>query len=642
MDPSDLLALASLPAAWALWRSLEQQPVRQAPSRLAYLALAAASLASLATSPPMREEVDRVVVYGGQFYVGMFYDSSDGVSAASSLDGFNWSGITDPDPAVQALLGEALSLPKQVCLERQPATCFRITGQEQVERSDDGGQNWTVDWKMPAERKLFLERYCTPMCWYPPDMTPRDLAVLESADGFTIVAVMGNQGVLTSQRTWADSRQDGSWQQAGVLSIKPIPLRATDLGVAAKVIAPEIVGSVLVGALAFLGLSVYAWNELLLRSGRRTFRERLEVVLPFGWSLLILIAVLMMFVPLASVMSEAMMLLVLGVLMIIQVATSWISWGGVRRVSADKIAADQALDACWKAGLGVTAAGLLSMFLWAFGLPWYGLALGLALAAGAGLIVWGVLKIQRACAQIQPPEPPPDGEATALPVDEALQTPVSEQKATTGNQRIVIEQPWKFILVWVVANWVGLMAGSLVHQGLFALTGPSIAAVGTAGFYLVLGLAQWLGGTRRLGFDSRWIWFTALGALAGQWATSVLFISLPRLSSTLLGSPNRMLVLTAVFGLLIWLGIGIAQWLLLRAKFSRAGLWILAVAGASVVGDSIAYIVGLANVSMSATSPATFLRVLVDGLVLGLVTGVWLYAYLKKPVSEETIIQPGE
>jgi hypothetical protein len=336
MDPSDLLALASLPAAWLLWRSLEQKPARQAPGKLAYLALAAASLASLATTPLISAGVDRVLVYQEQLVASGYFDDGnhDRWSLASSPDGLAWRGLADPDPALQALLNTTVTLPKQVCLERQPAICFRITGLERVERSDDGGQNWSATWRMPPGRKQYMERTCGGIegCWYQVNTVPLDLAVLENAEGFIVLAAMDTQGVLVSQQSWSDSRQQGEWQWVGVQSVNPLPRRALSLGQAEQAIGPEMVASIVIGVLVCVVSSVYAWGDLLRSSGRGTFKERWAVIRPFGWSLLILVVMVLLFVPLARLIVRGSflltidnlmggVLLVYGILVLTQVVT---------------------------------------------------------------------------------------------------------------------------------------------------------------------------------------------------------------------------------------------------------------------------------------------------------------------------------
>lgn len=147
LDPTDLLALLLLWPAWRLWQRSAQGAPRpsRSPGWQEWLLLSVASAASLATSciePPAvydvfadTEELYAVVTAEGFRAVYQYLPANN-----------RWAPVNkEPPPLAEASQAE------ESCIVAGP--CFRITQDEEVWRSQDGGGNWRVAWTLrrPAQ-----------------------------------------------------------------------------------------------------------------------------------------------------------------------------------------------------------------------------------------------------------------------------------------------------------------------------------------------------------------------------------------------------------------------------------------------------------------------------------------------------------
>ena len=140
---------------------------------------------------------------------------------------------------------------------------------------------------------------------------------------------------------------------------------------------------------------------------------------------------------------------------------------------------------------------------------------------------------------------------------------------------------WRFWGAWTLAFLSFPVAGVVG----ITVAGPVTTAL--AGFLAgvasgaVLGLAQWLVLCQRLALSPWWIAATAAGMGAGL-----------ALGTTLLGTQTDGVTLP-LRGLVTGAGIGIAQFLLLRARTDRAAIWAPAVALGWAVGWIITRAAGI-------------------------------------------------
>ncbi|MGB0387945.1 MAG: hypothetical protein ACPGWR_24270 [Ardenticatenaceae bacterium] len=120
--------------------------------------------------------------------------------------------IEEVPAAVRDYFASSPKLPIIHCVPSLPATCYRITGQAQIEQSTDEGESWRVIWASPVVRHHFMERFhktlksgnCSKS---PPNVIPLDIAIADFDQGeHTVVAAMGNEGVLVVSPTGESSR----------------------------------------------------------------------------------------------------------------------------------------------------------------------------------------------------------------------------------------------------------------------------------------------------------------------------------------------------------------------------------------------------------------------------------------------------
>jgi hypothetical protein len=252
LDPTDLTALIMLLPSWSLWNRAD--PSRS--PRYALLVVALGSLASLATSGPTY-----ITLTGLAQVDGMLYAGGEGMIIRSSDGGMTWEEVEVPENVVRDdekaqgnVVNEVLLTPKFPivrCSLDDPALCYRLIGSEMVERSDDGGQNWEIDWETPRGRRLFMERYST---WKDVDLGPYDLEIIGSGPKQSVVVAAGNEGLLISS-------MDGVWERVDTPSTEPTPYMESDLGAIFFIILlPEALLISITGYIALNGFSWSSWS----------------------------------------------------------------------------------------------------------------------------------------------------------------------------------------------------------------------------------------------------------------------------------------------------------------------------------------------------------------------------------------------
>ena len=158
----------------------------------------------------------------------------------------------------------------------------------------------------------------------------------------------------------------------------------------------------------------------------------------------------------------------------------------------------------------------------------------------------------------------------------------------------------KDLLAWIAT----LLAFPLAGLAARAIAGAvdSIPAAFLAGAVagLVLGVAQWLA-LRRIGLDARWVAATAIGLAVGLGLAYAIF-----------GYGDTTADL-AIVGAVSGLGIGAAQWWLLRDRLRSSVAWIPATAVAWALGWTVTTAIGVdpddrwANPGLSGAATATVL-----------------------------------
>jgi hypothetical protein len=215
MDPTDLIALIILLPSWRLWN----RRAIAVPTQYAWLVFGIASLASMATSYIEIDRITHLLVQDDAIYVG----GPDMYSPYVSYDkGMTWEDALDVPDAFYDQLGIEPVLPKSICAAVDINQCFRISGQEYVEISRDGGLSWEIDWEVPPSRRPIMGRLSTGLLGAKDiDLGPYDITLVGSGEDRVVIVAMGNEGVLIGD-------VDNDWRRQEVGSASPTPFSADD------------------------------------------------------------------------------------------------------------------------------------------------------------------------------------------------------------------------------------------------------------------------------------------------------------------------------------------------------------------------------------------------------------------------------
>jgi hypothetical protein len=403
-DATDLAALAALVPSYLLWRSLNQHD--EPSPRRSILALGLASLAALATSPCMPfPEVSRVlrsdeglyaVTQGGQYTEATGF-VAQGTAAYLSIDqGLTWTNqpLAEVAPSVQAALQAEVELPKVACVPGREQVCYRISGEESVEVSTNGGAAWETVWSVPASRRSYMSRYAwwqaNPdilACLKSVDMRAVDLAILGEGDDHLAVVALRSEGVLLGRLG------DSEWEVRAVGLTEPTPFHGTvaDLFPPWTIIGETVV-AFLVGGLSFLVLSALSWRRLERGrerpldepSNRRPWFIAAGVLL-FLWAWIA-----------TDIRTEIPMLGIPVVILVMLGMGFRRRWARAARTAASPAEAQRLLRTTALASVLVAGFGWLPFALWVLGpITWYGAAVMLAVATAGFAFVLGVRRIRQ-------------------------------------------------------------------------------------------------------------------------------------------------------------------------------------------------------------------------------------------------------
>lgn len=290
LDPTDLWALGVLPLSWWFWIHQRKHRSIPPPSRKHWIVLALASVTTLATQPCIPiPEIARIVTSNSSFYSirDIFYE--DAAQAVVSQDGHTWQTTRfDNLPLeLQSDLHESPLSESIQCNPVNPDRCYRIsTDQRAIEASDDGGNSWLRDYRIPVERITYMKHLaraplsCTPEI----DLTPRDLALLPQGEGEIVVVAMGYQGVLLRAPT-------GEWERVAVFESDPLPLKATSLPDIFWILIYETVSLLLFLPVAWTILHAKGWSRTLSHYRESTDEIQLlrYALRPFAIAILLLV-----------------------------------------------------------------------------------------------------------------------------------------------------------------------------------------------------------------------------------------------------------------------------------------------------------------------------------------------------------------
>jgi hypothetical protein len=162
------------------------------------------------------------------------------------------------------------------------------------------------------------------------------------------------------------------------------------------------------------------------------------------------------------------------------------------------------------------------------------------------------------------------------------------------------ENKWivRFFLYWIGANLLGAL-GMYALGALLPIPRFMRGVVVFTLFLLPIGLAQWLVLRRQIPLSPLWI----LTWPAGVLLAALLMAVIPW---AVIGDDESTLTLITMY-VVIGAAIGLPQWLVLRRKVSRSGLWIAGHALAMGLGMALILVTGLVNTSDLVSSAALVL-----------------------------------
>jgi hypothetical protein len=397
LDPTDLIALSILWPARQVWIGAGRAPS----AWVKWVGVGMAALATMASSCPPIEYVQRVFVVDGMLYTGMSYGSGSGRSVAQRAGNTQaWTRIDDPPAELAERANQTVGLPLTVCDPSDSRVCYRISGDEQVERSTDGGNTWQVDWQIPPGRRAYMGRYpggLIRLCAKPLDVGPYDMAFVDEGTHHTLVVAAGNEGVLARQA-------DGSWRRDSVLSAQPTPFAAQSLGEAVNIMLGESGLWLVAGVLALIAFSFRCWGKILdslsdakSRRGWATRPARFAIWFLVACAILVFLA----FSGLASIILAPLSVvppeLVLWSIALIPPTAILVTWSRVAGLTPRPGRVWKAAAWCVIAALAAWLSGWSIMLLWPFGvIAEYGVAFIFGIAATAAALGIGIRLVDRA------------------------------------------------------------------------------------------------------------------------------------------------------------------------------------------------------------------------------------------------------
>lgn len=224
LDPTDLIALLSLLAAWRLWEKQAQRPPQPVHRRTALLAISLAVFGTLATSrmdlPPTRVAVQDGVIYISDDWLSGFETSADGGETWIRYREYTGDKF-DLTDSLEVLLQEEVLFPKKVCTAFPIRTCYRTNADLFIEKSLDGEKTWETAWQISAGRREFMKRsefFSLYLFSSGADLSIRDLEVLEIEDSHRLIAALGDEGILIYY-------PDGAWQRLSSIGGSPTQMK---------------------------------------------------------------------------------------------------------------------------------------------------------------------------------------------------------------------------------------------------------------------------------------------------------------------------------------------------------------------------------------------------------------------------------
>lgn len=360
LDPTDLVALPVLILSWRLWnrKNLDQPPW------YLWVVVILAAGATLATSCRWTSVIKELYLAEGRIYA---VDPGLDTWFVSANQGATWESLSEPPASFDPEAERETTLPKTVCDPAQKERCFRINGDEIVEKSEDGGSTWQVAWRIPPGRRKFMDRLArSGMCGKDIDLGPYDIEGVGEGNDFRAVAAMGNEGILLLP-------YDGSPTRVSVGGSSPTPYLTTDFSTAVMVNINESLILLLLGFGWWGVVHVLYWKPVLdeLRSSFSEADKADWIIAPLRKSLIFLFIILVLIGFLAvfgfvlyTEFEIILLLLLAAAALLLHPVGQFFTWRRLSRVLSHPPEARKSALSLVMSGAGFLVVGFLPLYLW--------------------------------------------------------------------------------------------------------------------------------------------------------------------------------------------------------------------------------------------------------------------------------------
>ena len=184
-----------------------------------------------------------------------------------------------------------------------------------------------------------------------------------------------------------------------------------------------------------------------------------------------------------------------------------------------------------------------------------------------------------------------------------------------------------FLLQWVLASVAGWLVGWLVAWIGAVAVGWMVAWAGL-GIGTGVGVAQWLVLRERIARAGWWLVASVGGGVVGGLVSAGMILGAYVGAGQIMGD-----VVAVILGwVLVGVGMGAAQWLVLRGYVARAGWWVLASTVGWIIGRIAAWFgVGVVAVDVIVGQIAGQVAY---GIVYGIITGIVLVQLLRQRAGD--------
>ncbi|MFB9893373.1 hypothetical protein, partial [Planobispora takensis] len=206
-DPTDLLALPALAAAWLIWRRCQSEQAAQRARTLIIVPIALIAVTATAPEGASRWSATTGVSADGDA-ITVFFENDYAGPYVSRDGGRTWQ---TPPPRSTPVAYPRPRSSTQECVPGEPAHCYRVDPPRlAVQESRDGARTWNTAWQLSEGREDMLRRRYGPTgehFW----RGSQAIAVQKTAGGHVVVAANGTDGIAVRD-------ESGAWRRLGASS----------------------------------------------------------------------------------------------------------------------------------------------------------------------------------------------------------------------------------------------------------------------------------------------------------------------------------------------------------------------------------------------------------------------------------------